>query len=193
MLVRTKLCECWGNVGPLMATSSQRCGNITSPLWGLALRKCSGNVVWMWPHHSPVLGTDVERTIRQFCVNAVAALLSNIGDWCWDNIQATLYTNAGPQYCTNIVAQYCTWSSQVHNDSFIKIWILDTFSISASISTVEHSELYYLPQRLSSWVDDVFSKHFPSESTQLCLNTSFLPEAHFCTGFECKFLIFKNH
>ena len=159
--IQAALCECCGNVASnigdrhwdnvqatLCECPWQRC----SPGWWLMLRQHSGNIVWtLWKHHSPMLVTDVETMFRQCCVNVVEMSLPNVGDR--ENVQATLL-----EHCLNVAAQcwelmlvpsctavqYCTWSSQVQNDSYIKIWLLDTFATSTSMSTVKQTHQYLI-------------------------------------------------
>ena len=83
-----------------------------------------------------ILVTNIETMFRQCCVNIV--------------------TMSHPNMVTNTeTVQYYIWLSQVQNDSYLKIWILDTFATSASNSTVEHSQLQpYLSNTTynSSWI-----------------------------------------
>ena len=101
--------------------------------------------MWMlWQYHSPTLVTDVETTFRQCCVNVVATLPPNIGDWHWDNAPRwrqhfgpVLVANIVPMSGSNIVLGCLRFRMTVT----LKNWIFDVFATSASISTVEHSHL----------------------------------------------------
>ena len=67
--------ECWDNV---QATLCECYGNITRQCCGLPLRQHLGNIVLTL---LPMLGTDIDTTFRQHCVNVVSIWVANVGDW----------------------------------------------------------------------------------------------------------------
>ena len=115
----TKLSQLWPMLANIQAMLCEFCGNVTP---------CCENCVAM---SLSKLGTNIETTFRQCCVNVVWTSVPNIGDQHWDNIQVTLcerwvnvvwtlLPNIGDQRldkvqamlcesCINIDAQCCNW------------------------------------------------------------------------------------
>ena len=163
-----------------------------------------------WQYHSPMLGTNVETTFRQCCVNVVLTLLPKNDDWYWDNVQAVMCescVNIAPQWRGLTLVQrsgntlwtlYKCWCSmlylviivpewQLHNSlNFRHIYNIIKCPYIGTSTLTNMSEYYYLLQLLVWWAADEFFRNFFSESTQLCLNIN-CPS--WSTVFECLWML----
>ncbi len=76
------------------------CGNIALQHWGMMLRQCSGNVVWMFGNFTLNIGDQhwdhIKPTSYAHCCN----IALNVRDKYWDNIHANLC-----EHCLNVSAQ----------------------------------------------------------------------------------------
>ena len=68
-----------------------------------------------WP--STTLGTNIETTFTQHCLNIVWMLVPDVGHRCWDNIHTAL-----PEHCVNISPQ--RWAPMLRQHSHNVAWML---------------------------------------------------------------------
>ena len=90
------------------------------------------DVAWrLWQHRFQLIGTSVETMCY---ANVVSMLVLNVRDQHWDNIEAKLC-----ECCINIGAEHCSYLFQVQIDSYIQIWIFNTFATSILPTTATES------------------------------------------------------
>ena len=110
--------KCWDNIQTMLC---ECCGSVTPHCWWLTLRLRSGNIVWaLWQCCSPVLGSNIETTFTQCCVNVVVTLGTNIET---ASPKATLC-----EHCGNITMPHTqfehlsTWKTLVADLILGKYW-----------------------------------------------------------------------
>ena len=95
-------------------------GDVWKACQGPTLRQCLGIIVWMlWQPFSPTLGTDVETTFSQHCVNFVSKLVPNFVLGCFRSRMTVTFKF---ENFTHLQHQYA--SQHWHNHIYKYLWVI---------------------------------------------------------------------
>ena len=130
--------------------------------WALMLMQHS-HIAWALSQHwCPMLGTNIETTFKQCCLNVVSVSVSNVWHQCLDNIHPTL-----PICCLNLSPQH--WVATLAKLSHNIAWTLSrphSPTLGVMLSQYSHHVVWILSQSRSLMLGSITAETF----TQLCDN-----------------------